>query len=158
MHYRLSAASYRVHACSQVVPHTVRGAQYRNRGRCEHSNHYQLQNYHSWNLCHISKFNILVFSHDFHTRSRDSIVGVAKGYGLDGQDSTADRGKRFSLHIAYAGSGAHPASYTIDARNSSPRLELPGREADHSTLSNTEIKNSGAMPPLPMRLHGKVLN
>jgi hypothetical protein len=32
------------------------------------------------------------------------------------------------------------------------------READHSPLSSEEVKNSVAIPPLPVRLHGAALN
>jgi hypothetical protein len=57
--------------------------------------------------------------------SRDSLVGIALGYGLD------DRGSRvlfpagagnFSLHHRVQnGSGAHPTSYPMDTRGSFPR-------------------------------------
>jgi hypothetical protein len=35
---------------------------------------------------------------------------------------------------------------------------FPGREADHSLSSSAEVKNDGAIPPLPIRLHGAVMN
>jgi hypothetical protein len=31
----------------------------------------------------------------------------------------------------------------------SPGVELPGREADNSPQSNSEVKNDGSIPPLP---------
>jgi hypothetical protein len=31
----------------------------------------------------------------------------------------------------------------------SPGVKRPGREADHSSPSSTELKNGGAVPPLP---------
>jgi hypothetical protein len=31
----------------------------------------------------------------------------------------------------------------------SPGVKLPGREADHSFPSSGEVKNGGAIPPLP---------
>jgi hypothetical protein len=37
-------------------------------------------------------------------------------------------------------------------------LKRLGREANHSLLSSAEIKNGGAIPPLPIRLHGIVFN
>jgi hypothetical protein len=40
----------------------------------------------------------------------------------------------------------------------SPRVLRPGREADHSRLSNAEVKNFGTILPLPKCLHGTVLN
>jgi hypothetical protein len=40
----------------------------------------------------------------------------------------------------------------------SPELKRLGREADHSPPSGAKIKNGGAIPPLPIILHGVVLN
>jgi hypothetical protein len=37
-------------------------------------------------------------------------------------------------------------------------LKRPRREADHSPQSTAEIKNGGAMPPLPHNLHEVVLS
>jgi hypothetical protein len=54
------------------------------------------------------------------------------------------------LHSVQTDSGAHPASYPMGTRGSFPRVvKRPGLEADHSPLSSAEIKNSGAIPPLP---------
>jgi hypothetical protein len=39
----------------------------------------------------------------------------------------------------------------------SPEVKRRGREADHSPPSST-VKNGGAIPPPPIRLHGVVLN
>jgi hypothetical protein len=45
--------------------------------------------------------------------SGNTLVGIATGYGLDGRGSTPDR---ISLHhTVQTGSGAHPASYSMDA-------------------------------------------
>jgi hypothetical protein len=35
-------------------------------------------------------------------------------------------------------------------------VKRPGREDDHSPPSSAEVKNGGAIPPLPIRLHGMV--
>jgi hypothetical protein len=40
----------------------------------------------------------------------------------------------------------------------SPGIKRPGLEADHSSPSSEEVKNGGAIPPLPIRLYGVVLN
>jgi hypothetical protein len=54
----------------------------------------------------------------------------------------------FSLfHSVQTGSGAHPTSNPKGTRALSPGL-----------ISSAEIKNAGAIPPLPTRLHGVVLN
>jgi hypothetical protein len=43
--------------------------------------------------------------------SRDSSVGVATEYGLDGRDLMSGKGKRFSLlNSVQTGSGAHAAA------------------------------------------------
>jgi hypothetical protein len=52
---------------------------------------------------------------------RDSSVGTAMGYGLDGRGSIPGRGKRFSpLHSVQTGSGPHPTSSTMGTRGSFP--------------------------------------
>jgi hypothetical protein len=54
-------------------------------------------------------------------KSRDSLVGIALGYGLDDQGSTilfpAGAGK-FLFTTVQNGSGAHPASYPMGTRGS----------------------------------------
>jgi hypothetical protein len=45
-------------------------------------------------------------------KSRDSSVGIATGYGLDGQDSIRGRHNSVSfLHVVQTVSGVHPTSY-----------------------------------------------
>jgi hypothetical protein len=39
-----------------------------------------------------------------------------------------------------------------------PMVKRPGHEADRSPLLSAKIKNGGAIPPLPICLHGIVLN
>jgi hypothetical protein len=75
--------------------------------------------------------SVYVFSDNVSTtKSRDSSVGIALGYGLD------DRGSRvrvpagagnFSLHYRVQnGSGAHPASYPMGTRVSFPGGKVAG--------------------------------
>jgi hypothetical protein len=40
----------------------------------------------------------------------------------------------------------------------SPGVKGPGLEADHSPPSSAEVKNGGAIPPLPIRLNHVALN
>jgi hypothetical protein len=47
--------------------------------------------------------------------SRDSSVGIATSYGMDGWGSIPDRGKIF-LHNVQTSSGTHPASYPKGTR------------------------------------------
>jgi hypothetical protein len=59
------------------------------------------------------------------SRSRDGSVGIALGYGLDDRGSRVRflaRAVNFSLHhrCVQNGSGAHPASYPMSIRGSSP--------------------------------------
>jgi hypothetical protein len=58
-------------------------------------------------------------------KSRDSSVGIALGYGLDDRGSRVrfpgGGGGNFSLHHRVQnGSAAHPASYPMGTRGSSP--------------------------------------
>jgi hypothetical protein len=67
---------------------------------------------------------------DYQTKSRDSSVGIAMGYGLD------DRGSRFLFpagagnfslhHRVQDGSGAHPASYPMGNKGSFPGGKAAG--------------------------------
>jgi hypothetical protein len=76
--------------------------------------------------------------------SRDSSVGIATGYGLDDQgggSSRPGRVKKFSLlHIVQTGSGVQPASYKMGTGSSFPGVKRQGREADHSSPTNAEVK------------------
>jgi hypothetical protein len=61
--------------------------------------------------------------------SRDSSVGIATGYRLDGRV----RDKRFSLlHNIETSSGAHPATYPMVSGVLTSGVKQPGHEADHS--------------------------
>jgi hypothetical protein len=53
------------------------------------------------------------------------------------------------LHSIQTDSGAHPASYQWVSGALSPAIMRPGCEADHSPRSSAEVKNGGAIPPLP---------
>jgi hypothetical protein len=89
----------------------------------------------------------------------DSSVGIATGYGLDGRGSIPGRARRFyQLHNVKIGPGAHPASYLMGTGGSFPEVKRSGREADHPPPSSAEVKNGGAILPLPPCLNGLVLN
>jgi hypothetical protein len=80
--------------------------------------------------------------------NRNSSVGIAKGYGLDGRSSTSGKDKDFSLlYSVQAGSGPPSLLYS-DAMDI--RVMRLGREADHSLQPSTEAKNDEAIPPLPL--------
>jgi hypothetical protein len=82
------------------------------------------------------------------------------GKGLDVSGYILGRGKRIfyaphsldriwspSSHLSNGYWGLFP-----------PGLKRLGRKADHALLSSAEIKNGGAIPPLPTRLRGVVFN
>jgi hypothetical protein len=46
------------------------------------------------------------------------------------------------LHIVQTGSEAHPVAYPLGTGGSSPELQRPEREADHSPPTSAEVKNS----------------
>ena len=60
---------------------------------------------------------------------RDSAVGIATRYGLDGSGIESRWGARFSVPVQ-TGPGAYPASYTMGTE-SFPWVKRPGRGADH---------------------------
>jgi hypothetical protein len=81
------------------------------------------------------------------SRSRDSSVVIATGWTAWG--SIPGKSKRFYfLHNVQTDFGAHPTSNTMGTGE----LNRPESEADHSFLSNAEVKKVGAMPPLPHTL------
>jgi hypothetical protein len=61
---------------------------------------------------------------------RDSVVGIAPGYGLDGPGIESRWGARFSL-LVQIGPGAHSASYAISTGSFS-EVKRPGRGVDHA--------------------------
>jgi hypothetical protein len=65
----------------------------------------------------------------------------------------------FSSPRCLAGSGAHPASYSIGTRGFSLGVKQPGCEADHSPPSSAEVKNAWSYTSTPpIRLHDVVLS
>jgi hypothetical protein len=69
---------------------------------------------------------------------RDSSVGIATHYGLDGPEIEFRWGARFSAPVQ-TGPGTHPASYTMGAR-SFLGVKQPGRGVDHPPPSSAEVK------------------
>jgi hypothetical protein len=61
-------------------------------------------------------------------------------------------GRSFSpLHSAHTAAEAEPASVQWVQSDLSVKVKRPGREADHSPSSSAELKNGGAIPPLPYK-------
>jgi hypothetical protein len=91
---------------------------------------------------------------DLRTAERNlikfSIDIMPLGYGLDGRVSNLGRGKiyLFSTSSRSALGPTQPPIQWVPGAIS-PGVKRPGREADHSFTSGAEIKNDGAIPPLP---------
>jgi hypothetical protein len=69
---------------------------------------------------------------------RDSSIGIATGYGLDGP------GARFFAHVQ-TGPGAHPESCTTGT-GSFPGVKRPGRDTDHTPLLAPKSGKGRAIP------------
>jgi hypothetical protein len=99
----------------------------------------------------IHKYNTAIFYNlNVYLGGPDSSVGIVMGYGPDGQGAIPNRSKIFLLSIAFRlalGPTQPPIQWTLGAI--SPWVNWPGREADYSLPSSTEVKNGGAIPPLP---------
>jgi hypothetical protein len=104
---------------------------------------------HHTRLCISYAIIFSIYSTFNYTSTCDSLVGIATGYGLDGLGSISGRVKFTPLHSVQADYGAHPASYGMCTGYLSPWVKRPGREADHTPPSSAEVKNGGAVPPLP---------
>jgi hypothetical protein len=74
----------------------------------------------------------------FFSAGRDSSVGTATRYGLEGPGIESLWGEIFSAPVQ-TGPGAHPTSNTMGS-GSFPGVKRPGRGADHSPQSSAEVK------------------
>jgi hypothetical protein len=73
-------------------------------------------------------------------------------YGLDdGGIGVRDpvRARLVFVHVVQTGSGAHPVSYLMCKEDSFSGGNVAGREADHSTPTNAEVKNTWIYTPTP---------
>jgi hypothetical protein len=95
---------------------------------------------------------LFVFRMIIRTKGRDSSVGTATGYGLDGPGIESRWGARFFAHVQ-TGPGAHLATSTMGTE-SFPGVKRPGRDADHPPSFSAEIKKEysyTSTPPLGLR-------
>jgi len=69
---------------------------------------------------------------------RDSSVGIATGYGMDGPGIESRWRARFYAPVQ-TGPGAHPASYRMGTKTF-PGVRRPGRGVDHPQPSSAEVK------------------
>jgi hypothetical protein len=88
----------------------------------------------------------------FKSKGRDSSVGIATRYGLDGPGMESRWEARFSAPVQ-TGPGAHPASYTMGT-GSFPGVKRPGRGVDYPPPSRAEVKERVELylyyPPGPL--------
>ena len=70
---------------------------------------------------------------------RDSSVGIATRYGLDGPGIESRWGVRFSAPVQ-TGPEVYPAAYTTGTE-SFPGVKRPGRDVDHTSHLDTRLKN-----------------
>jgi hypothetical protein len=96
----------------------------------------------------------LIYFTLLYFKSHDSSVGIVLGYGLDDRDSRvrfpAGAGNSSLRRRIQNGSGAHPASYPMDTRGSSPGGKAAG--VWRWPLTSHLVHRSrmlGAIPPLP---------
>ena len=73
-----------------------------------------------------------------YSRGRDSSVGIASRYGLDGPGIESRWGAILSSAVQ-TDPRAHPTSYTT-VTESFARLKRPGRDADHPPASSAEVE------------------
>jgi hypothetical protein len=84
----------------------------------------------------------------FHVGVAQPVIATA--YGLDDRGSIPGRGKIFPFSTASRpalGPIQYPPQWVTGSI--SPGINFPGRETDSSLLSSAEVKNAGAIPPLP---------
>jgi hypothetical protein len=62
------------------------------------------------------------------------------------------------FYSAQTGSGYLSAAYPIGTGIFLAEVKQPGCKPDHLPLSSNEVKNGGAIPPLPTCVYGVVLN
>ena len=83
-------------------------------------------------------YHLVIYMQSNKIRGRDSAVGIATRYGLDGPGIESRWGARFSAPVQ-TGPGAHPASYTMGT-GSFPGVKRPGRDVDHPPPSSAEVE------------------
>jgi hypothetical protein len=89
--------------------------------------------------------------------SRDNSVNVATGWTAGVRFSSGLRDCFYSTASRLVMGLTQPPIQWVQ-RALSPVLKRPGHETDHSPPSSAKVKNDGAIPSLPISLHGMVLN
>jgi hypothetical protein len=102
------------------------------------------------------------YGRNYTVKSRDSLVGIALGYGLDdrvlGFDHRLELGIFLFATVSRTALGTTQPPIQLVPRTLPLEVKLPGREADHSPPSSAEFKNVWRYTSTPpIRLHGVVL-
>jgi hypothetical protein len=96
---------------------------------------------------------MLVFCNDSR-QNPDISVGIATGYVFDSK-----QGKDFSLlHSVHTSAGSTKPHIQCVPGSLSRRVKGVELDADHSLPFIAEVKDDGAVPPLPIRFRGLVSN
>ena len=80
---------------------------------------------------------IKIWMESIHFTGRDSIVGIATGYGLGGTGIESQWGAQVPAPVQ-TGPGAHPASYMMGA-GSFPGVKRPGDGVDHPPPPSAQV-------------------
>jgi hypothetical protein len=87
------------------------------------------------------------------TVGRESVVGIATRYGLDGPGMVSRWGGEISRTVQ-TGPGARPAYYTMDT-GPFPGIKRSGRGVEHAPLYGAEVKERVELHLLfPLGLYG----
>jgi hypothetical protein len=91
-----------------------------------------------------------IYLNNSKLESRDSSVSIVIVYGPDCRGSIPRQGQDYFVHSVRTGSGAPPSLFSNWYRwHFSVGLKRPEHSADLSPPSSAEVKNRGAIPPLP---------
>jgi hypothetical protein len=82
-------------------------------------------------------------------RGHDSSVGIATDYWVDGRGIGfySRQGEEISSFSTAYKLALRPNQWV--SRVPSPGIKRPGSEGNHTRPSSAEVKNGGAIPPLP---------
>jgi hypothetical protein len=83
-----------------------------------------------------------------YVMSRDSSVGLARDYGLNGRGSISGRSKRSFFYFSASRPALGPVSHTVGTEVYISGGKAQGHEAKHSSPSRVEVKKDEAIPPL----------
>jgi hypothetical protein len=101
------------------------------------------------NKTHYFMFSTLLLK--FAVWSVDSSLGIVANCGMDGRGSVPGRGERFFVFSIVSrpspGSTRHPLQWVPGALSLGVKRSV--RKADRSPPSSAEVKNGGAISPLP---------